>query len=168
MSTNGARHEHRSPAGRRRVGERTESGRVGRSAGALTLASCLVGLVWGLTLAIWTASGPDVSGASGLPVRGWAGGLLIGLLCGAGVAVVLLLPVLLAAALTGWRLEGRPARQRIAGAVVAVAGLAVAALGQYWLLLDWSFVAQLTWPAAIVALILGAWTGPFAVEGRWR
>lgn len=168
MSGDGRRHGRQHATGRRIVGERTESGRVGRSAGALTLASCLVGLVWGLTLAIWTATGPDASGASGLPVRGWAGGLLIGLLCGAGTAVVLLLPVLLAAALAGWRLEEWLGRQRIAGMVVAAAGMAIAAAGQYWLLLDWSVVAQLSWPAAIVALALGAWTGPFAIEGRWR
>lgn len=168
MSRGAGRHGQQTRAGRYTVGERTESGRVGRSAGALTLASCLVGLVWGLTLAIWTATGSDASGASGLPVRGWAGGLLVGLLCGAGTAVVLLLPVLLAAALVGWRLDERPGRQRIAGMVVAVAGMAIAAAGQYWLLLDWSVVAQLSWPAAIVALALGAWTGPLAIEGRWR
>ncbi|WP_147243108.1 hypothetical protein [Acidipropionibacterium virtanenii] len=153
----------------RDVGEATESGRVARAAGVLTLGASVVGVIWGLTLAIWTAVGTDDTGAgSGLPVRGWAGGLLIGLLCGAGTAVTLMVPVLMAAALTGSRLTGDPRRQRLAGLVVAAAGLAVAVGAQYWLVMDWSMVLTITWPAVLVALGLGALAGPFVVEGRWQ
>lgn len=145
-----------------------ESARVGRAAGSLVLASAAVGLVWGITLAVWTASGPDASGApAGLPARGWLGGLLVGLLCGAGVAVVCLIPVLLCAALGGSRMLGRRRLQQVAGTVVAVAGLVVAAVGQYWFVGTWSVIAQISWPAAVVALPLGALGGPFVIEGRF-
>lgn len=153
----------------RAVGEATESGRVARAAGALTLGASLIGVVWGLTLAIWSAVGDDATGATaGLPVRGWAGGLLIGLLCGAGTAVTLMIPVLMAAALTGPWLEGGARRQQVAGLVVALAGLALAAGAQYWLVMDWPVILEITWPAALLALALGAWAGPFVVDGRWR
>lgn len=153
----------------RAVGEATESGRVGRAAGALTLGASLVGVIWGLTLAIWSAVGTDATGATaGLPVRGWAGGLLIGLLCGAGTAVTLLIPVLMAAALTGSWLERSLRRQQLAGLVVAGVGLAVAVGAQYWLVMDWAMVLEITWPAALLALALGAIAGPFVVDGRLR
>lgn len=146
-----------------------ESARVGRAAGALLIAASACGMVWGVCLAIWTATGPDATGDSttGLPVRGWLNGLLVGLLCGAGVAVICLLPVLLCAALGGSGLLGRRRRAQSAGLIVAVLGLAIALVGQYWIVETWSVILQISWPAALLAMVLGVIGGPFVVEGRF-
>lgn len=145
-----------------------ESVRVGRAAGGLVLAAVASGLVWGLSLAIWSSMGTGSAGDAGtLSARGWLGGLLLGLLCGAGVAVVCLIPVLLCAALSGSRLVGRRRQQRLAGVLVALLGLVVAVVGQYWIVGTWSVIAQISWPAALVALVLGAIGGPFVMEGRF-
>lgn len=145
-----------------------ESARVGRAAAALVLSAAQCGILWGICLGIWTATGSDISGSgSGLPVRGWFNGLLIGLLCGCGVAVVCLLPVLLCAGLGGSRLVGRHRRAQLAGLVVALVGLAVALIGQYWIVETWSVILQISWPAAVLAVLLGVIGGPFAVEGRF-
>ncbi|MCI1748305.1 MAG: hypothetical protein LKI24_09535 [Acidipropionibacterium sp.] len=146
-----------------------ESARVGRAAGALLIGAAVCGMVWGICLAIWTASGPDATGdgATGLPVRGWFNGLLVGLLCGAGVAVICLLPVLLCAALGGSRLLRRRRRAQSAGLMVAVLGLAIALAGQYWVVGTWSVIFQISWPAAVLAVVLGVIGGPFVIEGRF-
>lgn len=99
------------------LGATTESARVGRSAGVFTTAMAITGLVWGLTLAIWATS-PGADGTrAGMPVQGWFGCLLIGLLYAMGVTVILIIPVVLMAALLGGRLVRRRS-QRIAGGVV--------------------------------------------------
>ena len=89
------------------LGATTESARVGRSAGVFTTAMAITGLVWGLTLAIWATS-PGADGTrAGMPVQGWFGCLLIGLLYAMGVTVILIIPVVLMAALLGGRLVRR-------------------------------------------------------------
>lgn len=96
------------------LGSTTESARVGRSAGAFVAVMAITGLVWGLSLAIWAVT-PGANGTSGtMPVRGWFGSLLVGLLYAMGVAVILIIPVVLQAALLGARLEQRRS-QRLAG-----------------------------------------------------
>lgn len=90
------------------LGATTESARVGRSAGVFTTAMAITGLVWGLTLAIWATS-PGADGTrAGMPVQGWFGCLLIGLLYAMGVTVILIIPVVLMAALLG---GARPAEE---------------------------------------------------------
>ena len=137
------------------LGATTESARVGRSAGVFTTAMAITGLVWGLTLAIW----------AGMPVQGWFGCLLIGLLYAMGVTVILIIPVVLMAALLGGRLVRRRS-QRIAGGVVGAVTVLVGAAGLYALILDLSAVVEVSWPAVVTASALGCWWGPWVMVGR--
>ena len=137
------------------LGATTESARVGRSAGVFTTAMAITGLVWGLTLAT----------RAGMPVQGWFGCLLIGLLYAMGVTVILIIPVVLMAALLGGRLVRRRS-QRIAGGVVGAVTVLVGAAGLYALILDLSAVVEVSWPAVVTASALGCWWGPWVMVGR--
>ena len=147
------------------LGATTESARVGRSAGVFTAAMAITGLVWGLTLAIWATS-PGADGTrAGMPVQGWFGCLLIGLLYAMGVTVILIIPVVLMAALLGGRLVRRRS-QRIAGGVVGAVTVLVGAAGLYALILDLSAVVEVSWPAVVTASALGCWWGSWVMVGR--
>lgn len=93
-----------------------ESARLGRAAVALACAGAGIGLVWGLSWVLWALSGAGPS----VPVTGILGGVLVGMLAGLGVAAVLLVPVLVAAALGGRRLAGRRRAQRLWGGGVGL------------------------------------------------
>ena len=143
------------------LGATTESARVGRSAGVFTAAMAITGLVWG----IWATS-PGADGTrAGMPVQGWFGCLLIGLLYAMGVTVILIIPVVLMAALLGGRLVRRRS-QRIAGGVVGAVTVLVGAAGLYALILDLSAVVEVSWPAVVTASALGCWWGPWVMVGR--
>ena len=147
------------------LGSTTESARVGRSAGAFVAVMAITGLVWGLSLAIWAVT-PGANGTSGtMPVRGWFGSLLVGLLYAMGVAVILIIPVVLQAALLGARLEQRRS-QRLAGGIVGGATVLLGAAGLFAVIPMLSAVAEVTWPALLVAIGLGVWWGPWAIEGH--
>ena len=149
-------HEDVDSGNRDTLGATTESARVSRSAGVFVAVMAITGLVWGLSLAIWAVT-PGADGTSGtMPARGWFGSLLVGLLYAMGVAVILIIPVVLLAALLGARLERRRS-QRLAGGIVA---------GLYALIPVFSAVAEVTWPALLLAIGLGAWWGPWVIEGR--
>ena len=110
-------HEDVDSGNRDTLGATTESARVSRSAGVFVAVMAITGLVWGLSLAIWAVT-PGADGTSGtMPARGWFGSLLVGLLYAMGVAVILIIPVVLLAALLGARLERRRS-QRLAGGIV--------------------------------------------------
>lgn len=100
-----------------------------------------------------------------MPVQGWFGCLLIGLLYAMGVTVILIIPVVLMAALLGGRLVRRRS-QRIAGGVVGAVTVLVGAAGLYALILDLSAVVEVSWPAVVTASALGCWWGPWVMVGR--
>ncbi|WCC79921.1 hypothetical protein O6R08_10825 [Cutibacterium equinum] len=146
------------------LGATTESARVGRAAAAFVAAMAITGLVWGLGLAIWAVT-PGKNGTGGtMPVRGWFGSLLVGVLYAMGVAVILIVPVVLLAALLGARLEQRRS-QRCAGGIVGAVTVLLGAAGLYALMPVLSAVAEVTWPALLVAIGLGAWWGPWVIAG---
>lgn len=147
------------------LGAATESARVGRSAGAFIATMAITGLAWGLGLAIWAVT-PGADGFGGpMPARGWVGSLLVGLLYGMGVAVILIVPVVLLAALLGARLKRRSG-QRLAGGIVGGLAVFLGAVGVYALVPVLPAVAQVTWPALVAAVGLGAWWGPWVIDGR--
>ncbi|MGK2310207.1 hypothetical protein [Cutibacterium sp. V970] len=147
------------------LGATTESARVGRSAGAFVAVMVITGVVWGLSLAIWAVT-PGANGTSGtMPVRGWVGSLLVGLLYAMGVTVILIIPVVVLAALLGARLEQRRS-QCLAGGIVGGVTVLLGAAGLYALIPVLSAVAEVTWPALLAAIGLGVWWGPWVMEGR--
>ena len=116
-------------------------------------------------MAIWATS-PGADGTrAGMPVQGWFGCLLIGLLYAMGVTVILIIPVVLMAALLGGRLV-RQRSQRIAGGAVGAVTVLVGAAGLYALILDLSAVVEVSWPAVVAASALGYWWGPWVMVGR--
>ena len=154
-------HEDVDSGNRDTLGATTESARVSRSAGVFVAVMAITGLVWGLSLAIWAVT-PGADGTSGtMPARGWFGSLLVGLLYAMGVAVILIIPVVLLAALLGARLERRRS-QRLAGGIVGGVTVLLGGAGLYALIP----VAEVTWPALLLAIGLGAWWGPWVIEGR--
>ena len=147
------------------LGATTESARVGRSAGVFIAAMAITGLVWGLTLAVWATS-PGIDGTkTGMPAQGWFDSLLVGLLYTMGVTVILIVPVVLMAALLGGRLA-RQGSQRIAGGAVGAVTVLVGTAGLYALVPDLSAVAEISWPAVVVASALGCCWGPWVMVGR--
>lgn len=123
----------------------------------------VAGLVWGLTVAVRTATGVDLTGRSGLPVAGWLGAIGGGVVYGLVVGLVCAAPLVVAAALAGHRLAARPRTARVVGAGAGVLAVAVGALGLAAMLPLPSAVAAVSWPAAVVAGIGGAWWGPWVV-----
>ena len=80
-------------------------------------------------------------------------------------AVILIIPVVLLAALLGARLERRRS-QRLAGGIVGGVTVLLGGAGLYALIPVFSAVAEVTWPALLLAIGLGAWWGPWVIEGR--
>lgn len=145
------------------MGESTRAGRCG----LVVVADLVVaGLVWGLTVAVRTATGVDVTGRSGLPVAGWLGAIGGGMVYGLVVGLVCAAPVVVVAALAGHRLAARPRTARVVGAVVGVVAVAVGALGLAVMLPLPAVVVAVSWPAAVVAGIGGAWWAPWVVGAR--
>ncbi|AOG28014.1 hypothetical protein [Cutibacterium avidum] len=139
-----------------------ESARLGRAAVALACAGAGIGLVWGLSWVLWALSGAGPS----VPVTGILGGVLVGMLAGLGVAAVLLVPVLVAAALGGRRLAGRRRAQRLWGGGVGLLAGFLRLWGAVLVLASWGQVAQFTWPAWVLAVAAGALVTPWVIDGR--